>query len=86
MANNRKSTLGRKEVVQTIWSTPRRVVKEKYLTPKGMQLKNQLDREGLSPKSKEYKLRIAQINVKYLKNRYEINPHAYPVKTIIHLK
>jgi hypothetical protein len=59
-------------------------LKERYLTAKGNTLRNALNDEGLSSRSKEYKQRLAEINAKYLKNRYALNPNAKPLKTIIH--
>jgi hypothetical protein len=83
MANNRQTLLGRKKI-QIIYSEPRLILKESYITKKGNNLRNALNNEGLSSRSKEYKQRLAEINAKYVKNRYVFNPKAMPVKTIIH--
>lgn len=72
MANNRKTTRGRK--TQVIYSAPRRIFKEKYLTPKGLKLL------AASKDPRERKI----IRSKYTKNRYTINPDAQPIKLIRH--
>lgn len=88
MANNRKTTNGRQKVKmtylknginvtskgtpQTVYSEPRRVFKEKYLTPKGKRL---LANKEISKK---------EAWEKYGKKRYTINPNAKPIKVIVH--
>ena len=84
MANNRKPTKGRKEVVQIIYSEPRRVLVGSYFTAKGRKLIHELSLERVSLRSEKCKERYAIIKAKYLKKRYAINPNAVPVKTIIH--
>ena len=78
MANNRKTTRGRKRLVQVIYSEPQRILKERYLSPKGKILLNSgLIQEGVITEK--------QIWEKYGKNRYTNNPNAKPVKTITHV-
>lgn len=71
MANNRKTTKGRNRI-QVIYSEPRRVFIERYLTPKGERLLKQ----GVLTKK--------EADEKYGKNRYRINTEAHPVKLIKH--
>jgi len=76
MAKNRQSknmkiVAARKQVV---FSKPRKIFKEKYLSPKGKRL-------ILSATTKEGKKIIWKM---YGKNRYKINPDARPIKEIIH--
>ena len=70
MANIRKSN-ARKQVV---YSEPQRILKEKYLSPKGKRL-------FADAKTKEEKDFIWKL---YGKNRYILNPNAKPIKTITH--
>ena len=92
MANNRKTTRGRKQNEeftkfegtqvrtrkQVVYSEPQRILKERYLSPKGEILLNSgLIQRGMITKE--------QIWEKYGKNRYIDNPNAKPVKTITHV-
>ena len=73
MANNRKNKVridGKR--IQIVYSKPQRILKENYLTPKGKRL---LD-NGEITKEEAWE--------KYGKNRYEDNPNAKPIGTIIH--
>lgn len=81
MANNRKSLSRRKngklvstsnQIKQIIYSEPRRIFKERYITDHMLE---KAIRQGLSKK---------EALDKYGKNRYVNNPNAVPVKTIIH--
>lgn len=72
MANNRQAT--RSRIKQVVYSEPRKVFKEKYLTEKGQDLLNR----GLISKKEAWN--------KYGKKRYTINPDAKPVKVITHVK
>ena len=72
MANNRKTTRGRKNQIQIVYSEPRRIFKERYITDHMLE---KAIRQGLSKK---------EALSKYGKNRYVNNPNAVPVKTIIH--
>ena len=59
---------------QVVYSEPRRILVEEYLTPKGERLM------ALAKTKAERK----EIKAKYGKNRYKVNPNAKPVKLIIH--
>jgi hypothetical protein len=71
MANNRKTTRGRKK--QVVYSEPQRIFKERYITDHCLE---RGIREGLSRK---------QALDTYGKNRYITNPNAVPIKTIYHI-
>lgn len=93
MANNRKTTRGRKGQIittiildkkanimkrvtgikQIIYSEPRRILVERYLSPKGTRLL----------KTKE--ITKKEVWEKYGKNRYALNVNAKPVKVIAHV-
>ena len=73
MANNRKTTRGRKRLVQVIYSEPQRILKERYITD------HMLEKAIRMGMSKKKALEV------YGKNRYTDNPNAKPVKTIIHV-
>lgn len=73
MANNRKMTKCRRK--QIIWSEPRKVFVEKYLTKTG---KKQL---ALAKTKKEKDA----VWAKYGKNRYRINKNAKIIKIITHI-
>lgn len=72
MANNRKTTKGRIKRQQTIYSEPKRIFVEKYLTPKGKKL---LANKEISKEDAWEK---------YGKNRYKDNPNAVPIGTVTH--
>jgi hypothetical protein len=72
MANNRKPTRGRKDVKQTIYSEPQRILKERYITDHMLE---KAIRNGLTKK---------EALAKYGKNRYVTNPNAKPIKVIFH--
>lgn len=74
MAKSKRPT-GSQVRIQVIYSEPRKVLKEKYLTPKGKRLLS-------SAKTKAQK---EVIWAKYGKNRYTINPNAKPIGQINHL-
>jgi hypothetical protein len=94
MAKNRQTNDSRKKVKtsyvkngvivtvngkpQTVYTEPRRILKEKYLTAKG---KRVLAGELVNGK----KLTKDEVWAKYGKNRYTINPNAKLLKTIIHI-
>ena len=70
MANNRKTTNGRRN--QVVYSEPQKLFVEKYLSPKGKRLL--MNKE----------ITKTEAWLKYGKNRYRINPNARPVKVIKH--
>ena len=74
MANNRKTTRGRKKdqhYSQVVMSAPSKLFVERYLSPKGKKLLI------LNPKDKKI------IWAKYGKNRYRSNPTSYPCRNMI---
>ena len=74
MANNRKTTRGRKKdqhYSQVVMSAPSKILVERYLSPKGEKLLI------LNPKDKKI------IWAKYGKNRYRSNPDAIPCRNKI---
>ena len=87
MANNRKTTRGRKQneeftiidnnIVRTrkqvVYSEPQRILKERYITD------HMLEKAIKMGMSKKKALEV------YGKNRYIDNPNAKPVKTITHV-
>ena len=87
MANNRKTTRGRKQNEeftkfegtqvrarkQVVYSEPRRIFKERYITD------HMLEKAIRMGMSKKKALEV------YGKNRYIDNPNAKPVKTITHI-
>lgn len=77
MAKSKRHLSRRKKVtkvdnMQVVYSEPRKVFKEKYLSPKGEELLSL----GLIEKKEAWK--------KYGKNRYTVNPKAKPVNIIFH--
>jgi len=75
MATNRHTRKsGRKRSVQIIYSEPQWILKERYITDHMLEKAIRL---GLSKK---------EALAKYGKNRYQLNPNAKPIKTVIHLK
>lgn len=84
MAKNRKTKKnGRKNEIQIIYSEKQYILKERYLTKKGKRLITELREDYANNlNSKEYIEKSMIIWNKYGKNRYELNPNAYPVKTI----
>jgi hypothetical protein len=86
MANNRKTTPGRKHNEgyerfegtlvkvreQVVMSEPQYIFKERYITERMLE---RASKEGLTKK---------QALAKFGKNRYAFNPNAKPLKTIIH--
>lgn len=84
MANNRKTTRGRKKdqhYSQVVMSAPSKLFVERYLSPKGKKLLN--GRTKLIHQNKAEKAEINAIWAKYGKNRYRINPDAIPCRNKI---
>lgn len=84
MANNRKTTRGRKNQIQIIYSEPQWILKERYLSPKGKKLLDKLQTMYESLKDNGYIQSSIQIWNKYGKNRYQLNPNAKLIKIIVH--
>lgn len=71
MANIQTAPKVRKQIV---YSKPRKILVEKYLSPKG----EKLMRLATTKKEKD------EIWNKYGKNRYRNNPESKPIKIIVH--
>lgn len=67
---------------QIIWSEPRKILVGTYLTKKGKELLEEINSRNL-PKAEKARCQ-KEINNKYLKNRYAVNPNAKVVKVIVH--
>jgi ABC-type glutathione transport system ATPase component len=70
--------------VQFVRSTAEKVLVGTYLTNKGEILMGELKQSGLRSSTKEYKARKEEIELKYMKNRYALNPESKIVKMIKH--
>lgn len=71
VSKNRKKRNNKQQIV---FSEPRKIFVETYLTPKGQKL----------IKKTKSKVQKQLVNLKYQKNRYKTNPYAKPVRTIFH--